>query len=66
MTKIETATTANGEVLQFRVRWTSVDGQRGVVWEWRDSDEAEWSDPNGPCATKAEAREWAIETLRDF
>ncbi len=66
--KIEETNTHFQRPVQFRVRRTTVDGERGWVWEWapvgtRWEQTAEWSDPNGPVATRAEAREWALETI---
>lgn len=63
--RTERTTTASGTAVANRFRRTSVDGCRGVVWEWTDwdrrDDASAWSEPSGPFQSMAEAREFAAE-----
>jgi len=65
MHETHTVQTSEGKA-EVRIRRTTVDGQRGWVWEWRMEGSDEWSEPNGPLQTKVEAREWALDTTSGF
>lgn len=61
---IHTTQTSTGETVQYRVRNTTVEGLRG--WVWETSEGGEWSEPNGPMPSRAEAQEWAKDTIASW
>jgi hypothetical protein len=65
--KIEKHTAGDNTTIAIGFRRTTIEGLRGVVWEWTEwenrHNEDGWSDANGTFATMAEARENAADVV---